>query len=306
MKRFSLATISFFVIYLLASGIQGAERIVDKAVISDGELSVNEDTLRYSFEKAPAQLKSQMMGSESARYEMIATLISSMRIRERMEALDPSAGDIYHAYYFAVMAAAKEVDEKFFQRDLDIPDLTELALERYRVSKSELALVPEQRELSHILLLCSEGCDEEEKRSDLNEIRERILAGESFSDLAMQYSEDPGSRQRGGRLSRPIEEADSNVDESFRSTAFALSEPGEISSIVKSRFGFHVMRLEVITEARELTFEEIEEPLKEEIESRYRQDAYRNHILSLGPSDSLSINEEMINDIMGALPPPQE
>lgn len=277
-----------------------------ETVIADGKLSVNEATLRYSFEKAPAQLKSQMMGSESARFEMIATLISSTRIRDRMDALAPSDGDIYHAYYFAVMAAAKEVDEKFFQRDLVVPDLSELARERYRISKNELALVPEQRELSHILLLCSDGCDEEEKRSDLDDIRERILAGESFSDLAMQYSEDPGSRQRGGRLSRPIKKADSNVDESFRSTAFALSEPGEISSIVKSRFGFHVMRLEEITEARELTFEEVEAPLKEEIENRYRQDAYRKHVLSLGPSDSLSINAEIVNDIMGELPTPGE
>lgn len=277
-----------------------------ETVIADGKLSVNEATLRYSFEKAPAQLKSQMMGSESARFEMIATLISSTRIRERMDALDPSDGDIYYAYYFAVMAAAKEVDEKFFQRDLVVPDLSELARERYRISKNELALVPEQRELSHILLLCSDGCDEEEKRSDLDDIRERILAGESFSDLAMQYSEDPGSRQRGGRLSRPIKKADSNVDESFRSTAFALSEPGEISSIVKSRFGFHVMRLEEITEARELTFEEVEAPLKEEIENRYRQDAYRKHVLSLGPGDSLSINAEIVNDIMGELPTPGE
>ena len=75
-----------------------------------------------------------------------------------------------------------------------------------------------------------------------NQLRARALAGESFADLAREYSDDPGSGQRGGSLGvfgkgqmvRPFEEA-----------AFALEE-GEISEPVKSDFGWHIILCERI------------------------------------------------------------
>ena len=200
------------------------------------------------------------------------------------------------------MAAAKEFDERAFQRRLVLPNLDALAEERYRISRQEIALVPEERWLSHILLLCSDQCDEAAKQEELENIRGEVLAGESFSDLALTHSQDPGSRQRGGRLSRGIQENDPNVDETFRATAFALAEVGEVSGIVRSRFGFHIMRLEEVVPQRERSFEEIKESLVEAVEERYREDAYREYVLSMGPTEELYINGDVVDSIFGPLP----
>ena len=52
----------------------------------------------------------------------------------------------------------------------------------------------------HILLVPSTIRDAEATETEINEIRSRILAGEDFSELAKEYSEDPGSARQGGEL----------------------------------------------------------------------------------------------------------
>ena len=285
---------------LLAHGARG------DAVVSDQEISLTLKELSYIYQTAPQQVQRQASANEESRYELIANAVASKRILRKLESVGAEDEDLYTAFRFEVLAAARKFDEKRFQRTLDIPDLEALTEERWRISKSEIAKVPEKRFLSHILLLCSEECDEEVKRAELGEIAGRISNGESFSDLALEFSQDPGSKQRGGRLSRPISSADENVDQAFRDTAFTLSEVGEISEIVRSRFGFHIMRLEAIEPEREYTFEEVKEPLMAEIEKRYREDAYRDYVLAMGPTEALRIDQEAIDSIMGKLPEVEE
>lgn len=296
---------SFFASYLLVatSFVQSGEW---GSVITDGSLEISEGELRYAFKNAPKELKGQIANDETGRYEFIASIISSKRALENLQGTLDKESDLYYAFVFSMLAAAKEFDEKRFQRELQVPDVEDLARERFRISRNEIAKVPEQRQLSHILLLCSEACEGAQKKQELEDIRTRILEGEGFGDLAIQFSEDPGSYQRGGKLSRPIGEFDENVDESFRRVAFELNKVGDISAVVKSRFGFHIMRLDSILPERERTFEEVKVPLMAEVEKRYREDAYRTYLLSIGPSDDLMIDGRAVDEIMGELPTSQE
>ena len=293
-----------FAFTLASMTTQAAPDALDVAIDADVALSLGE--IRYIYERAPQQIQSQASRDATARYELIANAIASKRILKKLEAAGTDNDELYLAFRFEVLAAARKFDERRFQRELEIPDLESLTLERWRVSKSEISLVPEKRALSHILLLCSESCDESAKKAQLQDIRQRITDGEAFSDLALEFSQDPGSRQRGGRLSRSIALSDDNVDQTFRDTAFALEREGDMSDIVQSRFGFHIMRLEKIEPEREYTFEEVKAPLMAEIEKRFREDAYRDYVLSLGPTEALKIDEDAIDSIMGKLPEMQE
>lgn len=76
-------------------------------------------------------------------------------------------------------------------------------------------------------------------RGELAELRERILKGDNFSMLARLYSQDPGSATKGGELGffgrgRMVAE--------FEAAAFAL-KPGEVSPIVETEYGFHIIQL---------------------------------------------------------------
>ena len=111
-----------------------------------------------------------------------------------------------------------------------------------RFPKDSLAAMklPPEYELAEIVLQPSVSESERDRvRQQLAELRERIVKGEKFAMLATLYSQDPGSATKGGELgftSRGVW-----VPE-FESAAFAL-KPGEVSPIVESKFGFHIIQL---------------------------------------------------------------
>ncbi len=78
-------------------------------------------------------------------------------------------------------------------------------------------------------------------REQAEEILERLRDGESFSDLAGRFSDDPGSRQQGGELGW-YRRGDGLVEE-FEDAAFGLRE-GQTSGIVETPFGAHIIRVE--------------------------------------------------------------
>lgn len=71
-------------------------------------------------------------------------------------------------------------------------------------------------------------------------IKKRIIDGEDFGTLAGIYSEDPGSKNDGGDLGF-VNRGD--LDPTFEAAAFALKNPGDISDIIESQFGYHIIQL---------------------------------------------------------------
>ncbi len=150
--------------------------------------------------------------------------------------------------------------------------------------------VPEQRRVAHILIK-PEGDDEAAWAAALEraqEVRERLLAGEDFAGLAREVSEDPGSAVVGGDLGwikRGL------MDPAFEEAAFALAA-GELSEPVRSRFGYHIIRVEEVRAGREKTYAEVRDELiaelrKEEAENLYYDLADQLYDLSYDNPSSL-------------------
>lgn len=103
-----------------------------------------------------------------------------------------------------------------------------------------LPMMPERYELSEIVIEPSITESERDRvRAELAALRERVLKGEKFSMLATLYSQDPGSAKQGGELG--FFSRGEMVGE-FEAAAFAL-KPGEVSPIVETKFGFHIIQL---------------------------------------------------------------
>ena len=78
-------------------------------------------------------------------------------------------------------------------------------------------------------------------KDELRDFTDRINKGEStFSTLARFYSEDPGSARRGGAMDFISKVA---LDPAFANVAFSLTDPRNISKVVESEFGFHIIQL---------------------------------------------------------------
>ena len=135
----------------------------------------------------------------------------------------------------------------------------------YRQNSSRFT-VPEQRKARHILFKTAEGDTEEalkSKRDLAGKVLELAKSGEDFAELAKQYSEGPTGPRGGdlgsfprGRMVKPFEDA-----------AFALGE-GEISDIVETRFGFHIIKVEKIEPARTKPLDEVKDEIVREIREK--------------------------------------
>ena len=97
----------------------------------------------------------------------------------------------------------------------------------------------------HILIQPSTILPEDQARDLANDLRQRILDGESFSNLAIEYSDDPGTALAGGDLGWT---SGQNFVDEFR-TAMDATPVGQISDVFKSEFGFHI--LEVLDQREE-------------------------------------------------------
>jgi len=108
------------------------------------------------------------------------------------------------------------------------------------LSDAEIPTMPTQVEVAQIVIkpkITNEQKDE--IRARLNSFRERVYNGEDFKMLATLYSDDPGSATKGGELGF-VNRGD--LVPEFERAAFRLKE-GEISEVVESQFGYHIVQL---------------------------------------------------------------
>ncbi|SON49974.1 peptidylprolyl isomerase [Vibrio tapetis] len=113
----------------------------------------------------------------------------------------------------------------------------------------------EQRQVSHILII---GDDEAKAQSVLDELN----AGADFVELAKTRSEDPGSSEQGGSLDW-IERG--VMDPAFEDAAFAIEKAGDVTGLVKSDFGYHIIKLDDLKEPQAQPFEAVAAEIKQEL-----------------------------------------
>jgi peptidyl-prolyl cis-trans isomerase D len=139
----------------------------------------------------------------------------------------------------------------------------EQLLERYEQSRSAYS-TPEYRAASHILLtLDAEASDEEidAVRLKLIGIRDQVIQGGNFSELAKENSEDPGSASTGGSLG----EIDRGMMvKPFEDALFEMAV-GDLSRPVKTSFGWHLIRLDEVSGGETQSFDAVKSELVDEI-----------------------------------------
>ena len=127
--------------------------------------------------------------------------------------------------------------------------------DEYEKRKDQLN-IPDGVKASHILIRVEPDASDEVKKGameKIEELRRQAISGGDFAELARDNSED-GSASRGGDLGyfkRGM------MVKPFEDTAFAL-EKGQISKVVETQFGYHIIKLTDKQSARTLTFEEVE------------------------------------------------
>ena len=140
-------------------------------------------------------------------------------------------------------------------------------LDFYNTHKEERFTEEKQVQARHILFSLADGVSDARKadtRSTAQEILERARKGEDFAALAEEYSQDTGTASSGGdlgffgrgRMVKPFEEA-----------AFGM-EAGQVSDLVETTFGLHIIKVEAVQPERITPLEEVADTVTEELLER--------------------------------------
>ncbi|MDD2634304.1 MAG: peptidylprolyl isomerase [Bacteroidales bacterium] len=143
-------------------------------------------------------------------------------------------------------------------------------------------------ELSEIVI--TPEISEEQKnevKSKLNDIRDRVLNGESFATMAILYSEDPGSATKGGELGFV---GRNDLVPEFASVAFNLTSPVEVSRIIETEFGFHIVQF-IEKKGNLMNFRHILLTPKIGVEELEVAEAKINEVYQMIQNDSLSFDK---------------
>ncbi len=134
------------------------------------------------------------------------------------------------------MLVDKLQQEKFQKIHISRPEVEQF----YKTMKDSLPKRGTSVDLSHILLTVKAGKGAKEGAYEkILKILKQLKAGADFSELAKKYSEDPGSAPKGGDLGY-VKRGD--FVKEFEEAAFKL-EPGQISGIVETKFGYHIIQM---------------------------------------------------------------
>lgn len=158
---------------------------------------------------------------------------------------------------------------------------TDAELRQYYAQHKDQYNVPERANVRHILIKTpAPGPDGKVDQKALDaaktkaeDLLKQIKNGANFADLAKKYSEDPGSAKQGGELGwfehgRMVPE--------FDKAAFALTQKGQLSDLVKTTYGYHIIQLIDKQPAHVRTFDEVKAEIAPVVESDKKAKAAEN------------------------------
>ncbi len=158
-------------------------------------------------------------------------------------------------------------------------EVTDEEMKAFYESNPDLFQTPEQVQARHILIKVAPEADEAQKKAALQKIRnlqKKIKAGEDFAQLAQTHSEGPSSVKGGdlgffrrGQMVKPFEEA-----------AFGL-EKNEVSDVVETRFGYHLIQVTDRRPAGTIIFGEAKERIAQNIKKEKDGKVVREYLEKL-------------------------
>lgn len=157
---------------------------------------------------------------------------------------DPSAkSNAGNLGYFTTLQMVYPFEEAVYSGNLgDIVGPIRTSFGYHIIKIGETRPARGEVEVSHIMLRAGSR-DEIKAKTQIFEIHKKLSNGAKWEDLVKQYSEDPGSKDIGGKL-RPFGVGALARIPEFEAVAFSLKTPGEISDPFQTSFGWHVVRLE--------------------------------------------------------------
>lgn len=290
---------------LLAVSVAPAAGEDERILLSAGDLTVTGQDLQQELLLLTEAERSQALTSP----DQIKSLLSQIYLGKRMIAEAQRLGldqvPLTQARLMGVRRQTlSEALREHVRAQIEPPDFTQLAREQYVVRRDEFQL-PEQFKVAHILKKASCDCERDSQRQRIEQLRTRLQAGEDFAALAKTESEDSGSASQGGDLGGWVKRE--QLVAPFAEALVKL-EPGQLSDVVETQFGYHLIKLQERQPPRLQSFEEVQPILEERLRQTYAQDQLRKQAANYLPGPNAKYDEAALDALQrerGATTPPK-
>ena len=189
--------------------------------------------------------------------------------------------------------------ETVLKRELKV-NVTDADVKKYYDDNPARFEEPEMVRASHILLLTTDPKTNAEltedqkpaKHKEMEGLLKRARAGEDFAKLAKKYSEDPGSKEKGGEYTF----ARGRMVPEFEAAAFSL-QSNQVSDIVTTKFGYHIIKLNEKIPAKKVEFEKAASDIKDGLTQQELQKLYPDYLAKLRKDAGVEILDEKLKAI---------
>jgi peptidyl-prolyl cis-trans isomerase C len=283
MKRFIFLTILFF-LSLLFSGCQrtGEKGLGEKDLVRINDLSISIEEFHQMLEKQPLEGKMKLLSEKETRdflenyvipREVLYQEAKKRGLDKNKEILtkieDAKRAILIEALLEEVLRGKVEVSEGEIQR--------------YYKENQALFTEPQEIKIRHIVV---------NSEPALKEVVTKLSKGENFEKLASTYNignfkEDGGNLGyiRRGQLAPPFAQ--------FEEVAFSLRKRGEVSEVVNTPYGYHIIRLEDMRGTAVRPLNQVKERIRFFLQPKKRQDAYLEYVKEAKSKAKILINEKL-------------
>lgn len=207
----------------------------------------------------------------TASKERVLNLIEALLLNRQLAAMAREAGkdqdpQVQRQIQLATEKVLGEHALRLAVERAGAPDFELLARESYQANRAKYR-TPAVHRVRH-LLVGFEKRSREEARAEALRLRDLARQpGTDFIQLLMEHSDDPSKAQNNGLF--VVEEGNTRYEEAFTVGALRLKRPGEVSDLVETRYGFHVLQLLDYTPPRQRSFEEVKAQMVADIRANF-------------------------------------
>lgn len=243
-----------------------------------GDAVLTQDGIDAAFSRIPEEHRLVFIRDGSKVDHMVRNIMRTEVLA--MDALEKGYDDDPVVRERMIQAAHQALAEAWVKKlaeDVPQADYEAMAQEDYLANPQDY-MTPEYIDVSHILIGTESRSDE--AALELAEtVRARAVeSAESFTDLVVEYSDDPAKNQNKGTYLRVKR---GQMAKPFEDAAFALESEGEISKPVGTDYGFHIIRLDKRYAPRQQDFEHVRDEAVAEMERKHRERYQQNYIQGL-------------------------
>lgn len=259
---------------LATSSVAVMAQAADPVLIEGHGVAVRESDILSDAKRLPPEMRASFL----ARKESVAQMADAIYIRRVLAQRAKEAQlDKQPETAAAVRIASDKVLSDAYWAKIDkehLPDqkLVDAQVKAAYQANKDKYQAPEQAHVAHILIA---NKDEAKAKEQIEKLRQEAASGADFAKLAKDNSSDSNSALKGGDLGLVSR---GQTAPEFEAAAFALAKPGDLSPVIKTQFGYHIIKLIEKKPARTMSLEEVKPQLEKQFLQEASQQARRAEV----------------------------